>query len=273
MKTENMRRNLSFILILTLIFSSCAPKHVPAKAGSGTLKVMAYNIHHANPPSKPGLIDVDAIVNVLKRESPDIVALQEVDVNVNRSGNINQAREIAEKAGYTSFHFSKAIDYDGGNYGVAILSKFALSDMQTHRLPTDASTNGESRVLSLATVTLPNGKKIKFGSTHLDAQRPDVNRLLQAREINRIAKEVSLPMIIAGDFNATENSEVIKIIQSYFQLTCRNCAPTVPQVNPKRTIDFIAFKPGTAFEVLSHIVIQESYASDHLPVISELQLK
>lgn len=268
-----MRHNLGILLTLTLIFSSCAPKHVPAKAGSGTLKVMAYNIHHANPPSKPGLIDVDAIVNVLKRECPDIVALQEVDVNMNRSGKINQAREIAEKAGYPSFYFAKAIDHDGGNYGVAILSKYPLSDMQTHRLPTELSTNGEPRVLSLATVALPGGKKIKFGSTHLDAQRPDVNRLLQAREINRIAKEVSLPMIIAGDFNATENSEVIKIIQSKFELTCTNCAFTIPQINPNRTIDFIAFKPGNAFEVLSHKVIQESYASDHLPVMAEIKLK
>lgn len=266
-----MRHNIGIFLILTLIFSSCMPKHIPAKADSGTLKVMAYNIHHANPPSKPGVIDVDAIVNVLKRENPDIIALQEVDVDVNRSGKINQAREIAEKSGYPSFYFSKAIDYDGGNYGVAILSKYPLTDMQTHRLPTDASTNGEPRVLSLATVTLPNGKKIKFGSTHLDAQRPAVNRLLQAREINRIAAEISLPVIIAGDFNATENSEVIKIIQSQFLLTCTNCAPTIPQVNPTRTIDFIAFKPNNAFQVLSHKVIQESYASDHLPVLAELK--
>ena len=234
---------------------------------------MAYNVHHCNPPSKPGVIDIDAIVNVIKKESPDLVALQEIDVNVNRSGKINQIAEISKRAGYTSFHFSKAIDHDGGDYGVAILSKFPLSDRETHRLPTEASTKGEPRVLSLATVSLPGGQKIKFGSTHLDAQRDPVNRLMQANEINRIASGIALPTIIAGDFNALENSDVMQIIQSSFSLTCKNCAPTVPQVNPRRAIDFIGFRPSGNFEVVSHRVVNEPYASDHLPVVAVLKLK
>lgn len=268
-------RNFVLLFSLAFVLFSCANKNAPAssKSRNGELKIMSYNVHHANPPSKPGLIDIDAIVNVIKRESPDLVALQEIDVNVARSGKINQAREIAEKAGYHSFHFSKAIDYEGGDYGVTILSKYPLIEMETHRLPTEASTKGEPRVLSLATVNLPNGKKIKFGSTHLDAQRNGTNRLLQAKEINRIASTIALPMIIAGDFNALENSEPMQIIQSQFTLTCSGCAPTIPEVNPNRTIDFIAFKPLNSFEIISHKVVQEPYASDHLPVIAVLKIK
>ena len=52
---------------------------------------MSYNIHIGNPPSKPGIIDMKAIIKAIKIENPDLVALQEVDVNTNRSGKINQA--------------------------------------------------------------------------------------------------------------------------------------------------------------------------------------
>ncbi len=270
-----MIRNLILLFSFAIILFSCANKTAgtSSKAFNGELKIMTYNVHHANPPSKPDLIDIDAIANVIKRESPDLVALQEIDVNIGRSGRINQIKEIAGKAGYQSFHFSKAIDYDGGDYGVAIISRYPLSDMQTHKLPTDETTNGEHRVLSLATVTLPGNKKIKFGSTHLDAQGKPTNRLLQAAEINRIASGITLPLIISGDFNAVENSEVMQIIKSKFALTCNNCAPTIPQVNPTKTIDFIAFRPAGVFKIVSHKVIQEPYASDHLPVMAVLKMQ
>lgn len=270
-----MIRNLFLLFSLAVIAFSCANKNAPvsSKSFNGALKVMSYNVHHANPPSKPDMIDIDAIANVIKRESPDLVALQEIDVKINRSGRVNQIKEIAAKAGYHSFHFSKAIDYDGGDYGVAILSRYPLTEMQTHRLPTDESTNGEHRVLSLATVTLPDGKKIKFGSTHLDAQTKPTNRLLQAAEINGITSGIMLPLIIAGDFNAVENSDVMQIIKSKFTLTCTNCAPTIPEVNPAKSIDFIGFQPAGAFRVISHRVVAEPYASDHLPVVAVLRMK
>lgn len=234
-----------------------------------SLKVMSYNIHHCNPPSKPGIIDVDAIAAAIKKENPDIVALQEVDVNTGRSGKINQAAELALKTGLPSFYFAKAIDHDGGDYGVAILSKYALEDMKTYRLPMDPVIGGEPRVLAVANVTLKGGRKIKIGCTHLDAQKADINRLLQIKMIDSIAATESLPFIISGDFNAEERSGVIKILDRSFKRTCVNCAPTIPEINPQKAIDFIAFRAEKTLEVKSHAVKQESYASDHLPVVAE----
>ncbi|PKD21647.1 hypothetical protein APR41_01265 [Salegentibacter salinarum] len=76
------------------------------------LKVMAYNIHHANPPSKPDTIDIDAIIKTIQGQDPDIVALQEIDANTTRSGEGNQAEILEERLGMNVF-FSKAINYDG----------------------------------------------------------------------------------------------------------------------------------------------------------------
>lgn len=236
------------------------------------LRVMAYNIHHCNPPSKAGKIDVEAIVKTIREQQPDLVALQEVDVFTGRSGNIDQAKMLAEQL-EMHHYFGKAIDHDGGEYGVAILSRFPISEEQTHALPTQKGTGGEPRVLATVKVELPNGNSIRFGSTHLDAQSEDINRLLQIKAIGEITSQETLPIIIAGDFNAPPESEVISILDQHFQRSCRKCAPTIPVINPTKAIDFIAFSPQASFEIQTHEVIPETYASDHLPVFSVLKVK
>ncbi len=256
---------------LILLGSSCGVlkekpsiKHISEQK---ELKVMSYNIHIGNPPSKPKLIDLGSIIKTIKAENPDLLALQEVDVNTSRSGNINQAEIIARELGM-NFYFAKAIDHDGGDYGVCILSKYPMSETKIHRLTTLKETGGELRVLATAKIQLKNGGFIRFGSTHLDAQKESMNRVIQIKEINQIALEENLPFIIAGDLNAEEESYEIKQLDQVFVRTCQNCDPTFPVVNPKKTIDFIAFKKENSFKTIKHSVVQEHYASDHLPVIA-----
>lgn len=143
--------------------------------------------------------------------------------------------------------------------------------METHKLPTDPATGGEPRVLSVATATLPNGKKIRVASVHLDF-KGKTNSKLQMTEVNKILGKEKLPVIIGGDFNATENSETIGLLDAAFTRTCKHCAFTIEEGKGKMAIDFIAYKPGTAFSVIKHQVIDETYASDHLPVMAELKI-
>ena len=253
------------------LFTSLSVKPDNTLLPAVTLRVMSYNIHHCNPPSKPEKIDIEAVVKTIREAAPDLVALQEVDVNTKRSGNTDQARKIAEALDM-HYYFGRAIDYDGGEYGVAILSKYPISEEQTYALPTQEGSGGEPRVLASVKVKLPKRKKIRFASTHLDAQSEDVNRLLQIREIAEIALQEEYPMIIAGDFNAKPGSKVINILDTFLERSCEDCAPTIPVKNPERAIDFVAFRPGLNFEVISHEVIRETYASDHLPVLTVLQL-
>ena len=83
----------------------------------------------------------------------------------------------------------------------------------------------------------------------------------------RIVKQETLPVIIAGDFNAVPESDVVKQMDNYFTRTClTGCPFTIPVINPNKTIDYIAYAPQNAFSVVAHEVINEQYASDHLPV-------
>jgi len=265
----------SFSILIICLLGACSHrinKQEESKPGK-ILRVMSYNIHHCNPPSKEkeGVIDVDAIANAIAQQKPDLVALQEVDVNTNRSGSINQAVLLATKL-KMNFYFAKAIDHDGGDYGVAILSRFPLSAQQTFMLPKNNNAKAEQRVLAIANAEIAKGVFIRFASTHLDAQRSEENRILQATAINRLIAKENLPLILAGDLNADPGSESIRIFDLNFTRTCNNCGFTIPVINPRKTIDHIGFKTGSPFKVTSHEVIPERYASDHLPVVAVLQL-
>ena len=85
---------------------------IPPKGQS--LRVMTYNIYGARATSPANAADLDAIAEVIRRQNPDFVTLNEVDVFTNRTGkDVHQACDLAEKLGM-EWHFSKAIDRDDG---------------------------------------------------------------------------------------------------------------------------------------------------------------
>ncbi|RYF99018.1 MAG: endonuclease/exonuclease/phosphatase, partial [Chitinophagaceae bacterium] len=171
--------------VLISIVALYACSHKVAKVASSEkdlLKVMSYNIHHCNPPSAGSEINVDTIAAVIRKYNPDLVALQEVDVKTKRSGSVDQARLLGEKTGM-QYYFFKAINHDGGEYGVAILSKEPVTSFKQYTLPTIPSSKGEPRILSTINIKTREGKELLFACTHLDAQRSDSNRLLQIEEI------------------------------------------------------------------------------------------
>jgi endonuclease/exonuclease/phosphatase family metal-dependent hydrolase len=241
------------------------------KGGAAMVKIMSYNIHHANPPSRVNFIDLDAVASVINREKPDLVAVQEVDVHTGRSGkNTSEAEVLADKTGLKAY-FAKAIDYDGGAYGVLILSHFPIRKGRTYRLPAASGTHGEPRVLATTEVEIKDHKMI-FACTHLDAQKTDTNRILQVSAIVEILKKEKRPVVIGGDFNAEAGGSVISVLDQHFTRTClRDCGFTIPSEQPRKTIDFIACTPG-AWIVKEHKVVSDPYASDHLPVIATLGL-
>lgn len=275
------KRNFYLIavsLFIVIIYSSCSDKKEEKvqKQENGTekdfsLRVLSYNIHHANPPSKEDFIDIASISNTIKSANPDVVALQEVDVDTERSGPGNQAQMIAEKLNM-HYAFARAIDFQGGEYGVAILSKYPIKNEKIYRLPSVDGSNGEPRILLTGYVEIPGNGDFLFGSTHLDSQKSSKNRLLQIEELKKITnRNQSHSILIGGDFNATPGSQEIDVLDEVFTRTCSSCSPTFPATTPKKVIDFIVYKTGKGKEsvkVESHTVIKDAYSSDHRPILS-----
>lgn len=244
-----------------------------SEEGSGMeLTVLSYNVHHCNPPSKPGVIDLEAVANVLKNSEAAIIGLQEIDVYTERSGkDLDMTKELAERADYPYYYFSKSIDYQGGAYGTAILSKYPLSETETIALPNPAGS--EPRTLSVATVTINDTLQIRFGNTHLDYTNA-LNNMEQVKAMSSNLSQSDIPVILTGDFNAKPDADSMNYLAGFFQFSCRvNCSYTSPASNPNKTIDYIVFRNGNhKIKKMSHSVLPENYASDHLAVKATLKV-
>src|SRR5215218_3208135 len=159
-----MNQHLSraaLVVIVTLVLfcgaSSCT-------AASKTLRVMTYNIHVGVGMDKK--LDLQRIADVINREQPDLVGLQEVDRGVKRTEGKD---EIAELAAMTrmDFAFAPNLDYQGGKYGVAILSRFPIK-ATVHRM-FENKRDAERRGMLLVEIELDR-KPLTFVTTHLDYQ-------------------------------------------------------------------------------------------------------
>lgn len=231
-------------------------------AQSPNIKIMTYNI-------QIGTNGLQNIANVINAQDPDLVCLQEVDVNTTRSGStVNQAQKLGELTGMY-YYFSKAMDFDGGQYGDAILSRFPIYQATRYVLPAGS---GEPRQMAVIRVE-KDGVMFNFAGTHLDHLGPAAgNSLLQATEINNIVSGITYPFILGGDFNEVPTSVTIAKLKEKFTLGCiGSCPVTHPSNAPTRSIDYFMYRPG-GFNVLSYGTVS-SLVSDHLPVVATVTLQ
>lgn len=251
---------------------------IPPKGQS--LRVMTYNIYGARATSPANAADLDAIAEVIRRQNPDFVTLNEVDVFTNRTGkDVHQACDLAEKLGM-EWHFSKAIDRDGGEYGDAVLSKYPILEKRSYRLPCAAEQPGEDRSLCVIRVQI-DGKDLYVASTHLDHLSGDASRLVQATKIRRIRDtELEGDLILCGDLNAIPSSNVIATMTSFLTNTGPIDQYTFPSDDPSRKIDYIMYAPIEHFGVQNCQVVSRGDqqvggvdASDHRPVIADIRFQ
>ena len=260
---EKIFSRIILILCLTLpsILLSDNPKN------SNLIKVMTYNIYHGA--TMKNDFDLDLIANVIKKQDPDLVALQEVDLRTERAHKMDLVLELAKRTKMIPL-FGKAMDYDGGEYGEGILSRYSFTMTRNHALP---HTRGkEPRAALQAVIQLPSGHKISFVGTHLDHTQKDKNRIMQAKKINKIFQNLGHPAILAGDLNAEPGSRPIDILENHWQSSFQKATPTYPSDKPVKKLDYIMFHPDTAWRIVSKKVIDEKIASDHCPVVVELEL-
>jgi endonuclease/exonuclease/phosphatase family metal-dependent hydrolase len=248
-------RTLIFTFLLCFPLLACAAEPAP------TFRVLTYNIHHCA--GTDDKIDIPRIANVIQSVHPDLVALQEVDVKTRRAGGVDQAAELARLTGLHPF-FAKAMDYDGGEYGLLILSRQPLSQTAVHPLPNDSGR--EPRVL--AEVHLRLGDiSIAFLCTHLDHQS-DLLRLKQVKQITDLAATLPEPLtLLAGDLNAKPTAKsIVSLLQHWTDATAP--APTFPSDKPNQKIDYILHRPAAPLKVVETQVLDEPVASDHRPVLA-----
>lgn len=240
---------------------------------SVSLRVLCYNIHYGQ--GMDGQYDIPRLAEVIKAARPDLVALQEVDVVVERSGRVHQARRLGELTGM-AVRYGPTQHYQGGLYGNAVLSRLPITDVEIQPLPYTAAT--EQRVTYprgaiAVTVKLPDGTPLRFISTHFQHNLEE-DRVAQAAAINRLfaGPDDRLPTILAGDMNAVPTAEPIRVLRQRWSHAIDDPpSPTAPSVKPRSRIDYIFYRSPRPVRVVETSVVDEPMASDHRPVFAVLE--
>ncbi len=235
------------------------------------ITAMTYNIHHAE--GVDGEINTKRIAKLIREKKCDLVALQEVDRGVQRTNQRDIPEEIAKQTDM-HFVFGKNIDYQGGDYGNAILSKWPITKWKNHHYK--MLREGEQRGLLIAEFK-PNAPNLVFMSTHLDYRKENAERLSNVSEMISIAKSYNDRLvIIAGDFNDFPQSKVWDKMSGFFSdvwsMVGKGKGFTFSSTKPRSRIDYIWInRPQSAKPVKYEI--PPSQASDHLPLVVKLKLK
>jgi endonuclease/exonuclease/phosphatase family metal-dependent hydrolase len=261
-----MPRVLGWLTLLAFTVGSAHTTH--AEPTTVQVRVLSYNIHHGA--GTDGELDLPRIANVIKRLKPDLVALQEVDKKTQRSRGVDQAAELGRLTGMHAV-FGKAMEYAGGEYGEAILSRLPLQQVTVHALP--APEKCEPRCALAAVVQFDGiGSKVLFVGTHLEHADTTV-RLCQAGKLSPLlAKDNRLPTILAGDFNAVPGSPPINVLLAHWSYaTADDPQPTWPSKDPQVKLDYVFFRPAASWRVVDVQVVDELVASDHRPLLVVLE--
>lgn len=235
----------------------------PIFAAEPTLKTATYNVH--NVVGLDGKRDYDRIAETIFAENVDVVALQELDCKTKRSGGLDVLAELATRTKMFG-EFGPAIDFQGGQYGIGVLSKEKPLKSEHFPLP------GREEKRCLLVVEF---EKYVFCCSHWSLNAED--RAATAKIITEKAKTLKKPVILCGDFNATPEEESMKTLAQTWTILTPD-APTFPADEPEIRIDYICgFDPtgqidanAWADAVVSARVVDEPVASDHAPVVVEI---
>jgi endonuclease/exonuclease/phosphatase family metal-dependent hydrolase len=262
-----VRRRARPTLTLALAAALCAAG-LPAQDTRADLCVVTYNIRHGR--GADGIVDLDRTAGVLRPFAPDIVGLQEVDDLVERSGRVPEAARLGEALGM-NHAFGRFMDYQGGAYGLAILSRHPILQTRSIRLPD----GNEPRVAVSVDVRLPDGRTIAVVNVHFDWVRDDGFRFAQAETLARHLDGLATPYVLLGDFNDVPGSRTLALFASRAEMARKpeDNRFTFPAPQPEREIDFIFHSPRTAFTAREVRVIDERAASDHRPVLAVLAVR
>src|SRR5216684_3383007 len=270
-----LRKSLFPVLLIALpgavIFSSPAARIRAAPfPSSKTLRVMTYNIHVCVGMDKK--LDLPRIAAVINAQHPDLVGLQEVDRGVTRTQRIDEIAELS-KLTRMDYAFAFNLRYQGGQYGVAILSRLPIRATD-HRLYQNTR-EAERRGFIRAEVNVGR-RTVNFVTTHLDYQYED-GRLFEARQLLSALKDLKSPLIVVGDFNDIPAGQAYQLMRYQFgDAWTENRAAdegfSYPADKPAKRIDYIFFRSTDRVRTKRAWIVN-TLASDHVPVVADLKIE
>lgn len=210
--------------------------------------VATYNVRHGL--GRDDVLDFERCANLVRDVGPDVVALQELDRGMARSGGVDQPRLFA---GVTSMQvaFFPTLERDGGHYGIALAARHLFTaDFRFLPRLRDEEPRG---VISAAI----GGLSIR--AVHLSRSR--AARRIQIADLAASTRG-DPRAVVAGDFNAPPRE-----LETLAAAGAR--AVDAPPTMGRRRIDHIVLGPGLD---AGRVWTVPSPASDHVLLAAEVLL-
>lgn len=273
----NVRLLRLMALVLPGLLAGCAGVG-PFARGEREMTVLVYNIHAGLDTARQN--NLERVAELVRTTGADLVLLQEVDRNTQRSGPTDQPAVLARLTGY-SMVFGRTIGFQGGDFGNALLSRWpierdTLIPLTVTAPPGRTAEGREQRGVLLATVRAPGGP-ITVLNTHLDASGEDVWRVQEIAGVLRAAATANpkVPLLVGGDLNALPESPIHQELRAAgFRDAWPQCGTgdgfTFPATTPSRRIDYL-YMTGRMRCVSAQVI--PSGASDHRPLLVRVRLR
>ncbi len=160
----------------------------------GRIRIVDWNIKAATAKG------IDSILQLLRDLDPEIVVLQEVDSNVDRSGYIDEPRVLAESLGADyKYAYAPTLTIGEGFYGIATLSRLTFLDVA--ELPLSNEGVGETRT-AIDTLFCAGRRPFRVVNHHADYQKSGA-ATSTGEILDTYIPTTILPSVFAGDYNQT----------------------------------------------------------------------
>lgn len=264
-------RPLLLLVPLFLLASGCAG--IARGSEEAPLRVLVYNIHAGK--DAAGEHNLARVAELVRESRADLVLLQEVDRGTERSGREDQLGELSRLTGLAGA-FGRTLDYQGGEYGIAVLARWPILADRLHPLPVEpaqerAGGSYEPRGVLHVMIASPRGT-VHLLNTHLDPSEDDLYRMQEVAAVRALADSLRHRgelVLVGGDINATPESRVVEQMSTAgWRDAWAACGAgpgfTYPADEPVKRIDYLFIPAQLRCE---SAVVLESQASDHRPVL------
>ena len=257
----------------------------PVARPLSTFRVMTLNLAHGRgrAPSQSWIRDpeafrrnLDAIAALLRRENPDVVALQEAELGSTWAGDFDHVRYLAGQAGYDHVIATPHMREEGRyRYGTAVISRHPLSECEGGDFQAQSRWR---KGFTRASVATSERSFLSVLTVHLDfasARR----RRAQLQELAEIVGETARPMVVMGDFNTSwterdrsgfaDFAERLGLRPWCPELRAHRDGVRTMRGMPRR-LDWILVSEELHFA--NYATLGGDRVSDHLPVLADLRL-
>lgn len=248
-----------------MLFASVLPSLLPSPI---PIRVASFNIRHGV--GIDNQLKLNRTVATLRAINADFVGLQEVDHTAKRSLSVDQAKTLGKELDMRAA-FGAFMPFDGGQYGLGMLAKNSLTNIRSLRLPD----GNEPRIALLADLKLPGGHSILVANVHFDWVEDDGFRFAQAQVVANELRKSKKPFVLLGDFNDGPDSRTLALFRAIAHEIKKPVGGsfTFPADKPEKEIDYIFVFPKDRWRANSISVWDEKAASDHRPVVADLELR